>query len=172
MSVTLSPPTPLDDRTWLLTWSGTGSTFTVYRDGELVATTPVPELVVYVDPAETPVFEILDDADAAPQAAFPARLTLGWYAVTGTASYLVEELIAGTWTQRADIEDTGRGFLVWRTRALEDAAAHQFRVVAVGDDGNRGTATSLACLMVRHPDPQAVAYTWTAADRTLTLGAA
>ena len=125
-----------------------------------------------VEPGESLLVEVLTDAGRPPTSAFPSRLTLNWRGVPGAAYYRIEEYVGGSWSLRARIRDVGQGYCRWLTRPLEDAATHQFRVVAVANSGNRGTATTLSALMVRHPDPQAVAYTWTAADRTLTLGAA
>jgi len=167
----MNPVEQVDVRTWRLSWSGSG-TFYVYRDGTLFATTAQAELLVMIEPGDTHVFEVLDASTAAPATAFPARLTLGWYPVAGAERYLVEERVAGAWTQRASIRDGGHGYFTWPSRVLEDSVTHRFRVVAIGVDGNRGTAAAVAVLMVRHPDPDAVAFTYAAAGHTLSLGVA
>ena len=171
MSVTMNAPEQIDARSWRLSWTGSG-TFYIYRDGTLFVTTTQAELLVMIEPGDRHVFEVLDSATARAATAFPPRLTLDWWAVDDADHYLVEELVAGTWTQRAHVGDEGRGTCHWRTRVLEDGVRHRFRVVAVGADGNRGTAAAVTVLMVRHPDPDAVAFTYAAAGHTLALGAA
>ena len=172
MTVTMNPPETLDSRTVLLSWSSdqASPTYTVYRDGELHCTTTVAELVLHLEPGETAHIEVVDDAAAA-RPAFPARLTVTWWAVAAADRYLVRELVSGAWTDRASVAEDGRGFYRWRTRVLEDSQTHQFRVVAVGADDNESTAASLTVLMVRHPTPVSIAVSY-AADHTLELSLA
>jgi len=170
VSVTMNALEQLDARSWRLSWTSGSATFYVYRDGRFVTATGQTELVVHIEPGDSALFEVLDDADAAPGLAYPSRLTIGWLAVDGADHYLVEELVAGVWTQRASIAAEGHGAFAWRTRVLEDSVTHRFRVAAIGVDGNRGTATAVTALMVRHPDPDAVAYTYSASAHTLALG--
>ena len=159
---------------FLLEWASDqpSPTFSVYRDGALVTTTRQTSLVVSVPVGEAPVYEVLDDAGAGPAPGYPNYALLAWYASAGAASYRVEEWVSAAWAGRATLEDDGRGYFTWRSRALEDAATHQFRVTPVGANGNDGTPKSFVVLMVRIPTPPSVDYAYDAGTGAVTISAA
>ena len=288
MAVTSLTVSDLGGGAYRLEWASdlATPTFYVYRDGVLVTTTELTSLVVGVGAGESPVYEVLDDAGAAPAAAYPAYATLAWYPAPGAAAYRVEELVSGAWAVRATLEDAedelGRGlpprlvlvqqggdflngtytpeyagsggvhrwawtdgtttaeayrdasewllrvfsathnvtygsniqlpeyppageasavaggawvlrsqnvggaprgtvaadrptgnYFAWQSRFLEDSASHRFRVVPVGANGNDGTPREFLVLMVRVPDPPAVAYTYNGTPaNTVTIASA
>ena len=159
---------------FLLRWDSTveGATFYVYRDGELLATTSLNEWLVTVEAGEAPVFDVLDDAAASPEPAFPGYLVLTWYAVAGAHRYLVQEDVAGTWTTFKTVLEDGSGYYLVSTRFLEDATVHTFRVLPVGTNENDGTAATLICLMVRNPDPPDVSFSYDSGTGAVTIAAA
>lgn len=172
MAVTINSPVQVDDFTWQLSWSsslpGTPAYY-VYRDGELVDTTYAQEKLIHVEADEAPIFEILDDSTAEPAYAYPAALTLRWYEVAATDRYEVQELVGAVWTTRAVITDSGQGYFAWRSRPLEDETVHQFRVRAIGTNGNTGTALTLSCLTVRNPDPPEATWSYSAVTKKVTI---
>jgi len=148
----------------LLSWASTLSnpTFYVYRNGELFATTQATSIVV---PAATgDHYEVLDAAEDTPAQAFATVATLGWYSTDEATVYTVEELVAGTWTQRARVPAGGRSAFTWHSRRLEEGVTHQFRVTPQTVTGLEGSALSPVLYMVRHPDPPAVTLTLSAGD--------
>jgi hypothetical protein len=144
-------------------------TFYIYQDGLLVDTTKATTRVLSVPAGESLVVEVLDDPAIKPEAAFPGRLTLGWYSVANAASYRIEEYVSSSWVQRKRVVESGRGYYQWKTRWLEDSTVHQFRVVPVGTNGNDGDPLVFSVLMVRHPDPPDVSYSYSAATQTVTI---
>jgi len=177
MTVTMSTNSPqyLGPMSWLISWSGgaAGATYYVYRDGQLIATTPGSSIVLSVEPGETPIIEVFDDADTAPMESHPGRVTLAWYASTGAAvdHYRIDEYVSSVWTARARIKDNGDGYFLWRSRGLEDVTTHQFRVVPVGDNGNEGTADTRNVLMVRYPDSPDLSVAWDSGTNKVTFSA-
>lgn len=148
-------------------------TFYVYRDGRAVSEGTQPSYLAVVLPGESPVFEVLDDAEAAPQEGYPAYVTLSWYAGGADVDrYLVQQFVSGVWTTKATVRDSGRPYFTWRSGTLADVTSHQFRVIPVGDNGNQGTATSFTVLMVRYPDPPDVAFSYDEGTGEVTVAAA
>ena len=179
MTVTLDANTPqqIGRVTWRVSWSSslTDPTFYVYRDGLQVATTRATSIDLVVQPGEQPVIEVLDSASESPLPSRPGNLTLAWYASAGTPVvdyYRVDEYVAAAWTERVRVQETGAGYYTWRSRFLEDVTEHQFRIVAVGENGNEATAASFTCLMVRHPDVPSVTYSYDKVTDKITVTAA
>jgi len=174
MSVTITSAVATGPNTYLLTYESTLSTptFYLYQDGTLVAVTELTTWVFWVQVGESLNVEILDNANELPQAAFPGRLLLAWEASDSTDYYRIDEKVASVWTERAKITDSGVLYYSWETRFLEDVTAHEFRIVPVGTNGNEGAIKAFAVLMVRHPTPPTVAYTYTSLTAAVTVSAA
>jgi hypothetical protein len=166
--------TPAGTFAWRLAWTGddADATYRVFRDGRLLATTRLTELLVGATGGAPPVFEVLDDPEAEPAAGFPATATLAWYASAGAARYRVEQDVGGNWTEVDALPDDGSGYFRWTSDALADVTAYDFRVVPVGANGNDGTPLEYAVLMVRVPEPPAVAYSYDAGTGNVTISAA
>lgn len=174
MTVTLYDPEQIGRWSIRLRWSSDQDdpTFYIYRDGTLVATTKATEWTFTLESGDIPVIEVLDDADATPATVYPSRFTLSWYAVTDTDYYRIDEYVGGEWLVCAKLTDDGAGYFKWVTRVLQDATTHQFRVVAVDAAGNESTATTMTALMVRHPDPPDVTYSYDSGTGKVTVAAA
>lgn len=173
--ITYGTPTPVDELSFRLPVSSdaaTPVTLYVYRDGVKIETrstaTGSAELLLSVAAGTSPFFEVTDQ-DCRPSPAHPGRFDVHWRSVTGAVSYTVEEYVASVWTERATIADNGIGGFVWKSRWLEDATSHQFRVTAIDAGGNAATATTFTALMVRRPDPPTVSIAKTAAALTLDI---
>ena len=173
-AITMLEPVQLDSRTWRVSWSypAQDPTFYVYRDGVLLGSTQQTWWDFALDSGEGLVIEVQADAGRLPVSAFPARLTLCWYAAADAEHYRIEEYVGTTWTLRARLRDRGQGYFTWNTRPLEDETTHQFRIIPVGDNGNQGTALTFSCLMVRHPDPPQVGYSYSNTTHAVTIAAA
>lgn len=174
MTVTISQPQATGRNTFIVSWSSNLSdpTFYVYQDGKLISVTKQTQMSFSVQHGESLVVEVLDDASAKPVTAFPGRLTLNWYASADTDYYRIEEYVNSSWTLKASIDDSGQGYFTYRTRFLEDQTTHQFRIIPVGKNGNQGTAKNFSCLMVRHPNPPDVNFSYSNDDETVTISAA
>ena len=172
MTVTINTPIPLTATSWLISWSSDleNPTFYIYRDGVLISTTTETSITIIVATGETPVIEVLDEAGT-PATAFPGNVMLCWYPREATDYYRIDESVSAVWTERAKVYDEGQAFFIWYTRWLEDSTLHQFRIVPVGTNGNEGTATEVSQLMVRHPDPPAQNFGYSAITRKITISA-
>ena len=141
--------------------------FYIYLDGILIAETTATEYTIAIAAGNQAIVEVLDDADAEPTEVFPGNVRLGWFFVDGVDYYRIDEYIAGEWTQRARVTDN-QAYRSWQSRFLEDGGSHQFRVVAIGTDGNEATAREFTVLMVRHPDSPDVSYAYSAGTVTIS----
>lgn len=151
--------------------------FRVYVGGVLVSSWTAPttagEINLTIPPGDAPFVEVLDKACANPSIAYPGRITLQWTTVTSAARYRIDEYVATVWTERATLTDNGEGSFSWVSRWLEDVTTHQFRVVPISSAANEGTPITQTVLMVRHPDPPSVTYTYNGAGTpTVTIAAA
>jgi hypothetical protein len=175
--ITAFTATRAGEATWLLEWAtdlpaDPVPSFRIYRDGELLSTTTATELLVQADVGESPIFEVLDDDEPDAPAAYPAYVTLAWYAAAGTDYYRIDRLISAVWTEQARVDDDDSGYFTWASGRLADNTTHQFRVVPVGTNGNDGTATSFAVLLVRYPDAPDVTYAYDSGTGFVTVAAA
>jgi len=148
------------------------ATFYVWRDGVLLGSTTATWWDVVAEAGTYPVWEVFDDAGDEPLGRFPGTVTLQWRAVAAAAHYVVEEYAAGAWVERAQVAESGdAGYLRWTSRWLEDVTSHQFRVTAVGVDGNESDAEGWDVLMVRWPDPPDVSVTYAQGTAKITVSA-
>jgi hypothetical protein len=154
MAVSITRAQQTSPTTWRVEWSSDQSdpVFYVWQDGLLINTTSSGSQLFTVAAGESLVVEIFDAATERPEAAFPGRLTLGWYATPATAAYRVDYFADGTWIQQARVREDGRGYYAWRSAFLADVTTHLFRVVPIGNNGNAGAPLVFSVLMVRHPD--------------------
>jgi hypothetical protein len=154
-----------------MTWSSDleAPSYRVYVDGRLALETDLAEYLLRAEAGEYPVIEVLDDPDALPESLHPPRLDLWWLAVLAADYYRVDEYVNAAWIERARLREDGSGAYRWRSRVLEDEAVHEFRVVAVGADGNEAMAVERSALMVRVPDPPDAAYVYDVEAGTVTM---
>lgn len=150
--------------------------FRIYRDGVKIADYSSPtqtfRKLVSVPIGESPMFEVLDKAGAIPSPAFPGRVTLNWLAVANAVRYVVEEYYSAVWTERASVRSEGRSAFSWKTRLLETATTHQFRVTPYDAAGNSVSPLTFSFLMVRHSDVPDVDITYSNSTHKLTITAA
>lgn len=152
--------------------------FYVYRDGRLIGSTTDGRYEVDVQPGSAPVFTVREsenfDEESEP-AGYPATALLTWYAVSGAARYRVQQEIPpgdDEWSTLATVPDDGRGYFTWESDVLADVTTHRFRVTPLTAGDVPGTDVQLAVLMVRHPDPPLVGFTYNGATpKTVTVAA-
>ena len=154
----------------LITYSSSLSspTFYIYVDGVLTAQTTQTEYTIAVNPGETIVVEILDDAAAQAMQIFPGKARLGWFFVEDTNYYRIDEYIEDEWVERRKMPENN-GYMEFESRFLEDGQSHQFRIVPVGTNGNEGTAREFSVLTVRTPDTPDVDYTYSSITNKITI---
>ena len=173
MAVTVNPLVRTGRHTVSVSWTSDAEdpVYYVYRDGQLVAVTRATQMTLTLAAGEAVTLQVLDDADGQPDRAYPCRLDVQWRTVSGAVHYRLEEYVDSAWLLRATVRESGQGYYHWLSRPLEDVTTHQFRVRAVGADGNVGTATALSCLMVRLPDPPDVDYAYSDSTHKLSVSA-
>jgi hypothetical protein len=172
---------PIDEIAWLIKWSSNAATpvtFRVYSEGRLltpnglVSSNGRGHWTLVVMPGEYPFFEVLDKACSIPSIAFSGHLDLQWYG-TGNKQYRVEKYNGASRDIQETITDDGRGYFTWGSEWLADVTTHTYRIVPVSTASNDGTALSLICPMVRHPDSPSVAVTYNGAGpKTIHVAAA
>jgi len=167
--VTIEKPIRTGPRTVILKYSSDleSPTFYIYVDGILITQTTATEYTLAVDPDQSYIVEILDDADEQPMQIFPGKARLGWFKVEGVDYYRVDEYI-DAWVERIRMPEND-GYMKWPSRFLEDCQIHLFRVTPVGTDGNEGQAKEFSVLMVRYPDSPDVNYSHSATTHKLTI---
>jgi hypothetical protein len=97
---------------------------------------------------------------AAQNEMYSPRVTIQWRGIQRSDSYVVERLTgsgsSAVWEERRHINETGRGYYSFLSDPLEDAASHQFRVIALDYVGNESDPISFTMFMVRNPAPPVV----------------
>lgn len=171
MSVTIRTAKQIDDRSVRLTWSSDGEdpTYYIWIDGVFAYETSLTEGVFPIVPGAAAIIDVFDSSSDEPSVAYPGRFLIGWWPSDAVDYYRIDEYYDSAWLERARVIDNGEGFFTWRTRFLEDVTSHQFRIVPVGTDGNEGTATTFTSLMVRHPDPPDVSYSYDSGTTKITI---
>lgn len=174
--VTFGAPEQLGPNTWRLNWTSdeVDPTYWVYLDGVLVSTQTTEEFELQTEGAYAPVVEVLDAADDVPSDAHPGILRLGWLPDADAAQYLVQQYDGAAWDTIATLAaDASRPWWHYDTPGLADETTHTWRVLPVDAAGNQGTAVQFVALMVRHPDPPKVTFTYDGAGPgTVTIAAA
>ncbi len=177
MTVTIQDPIDAGDGVWLVEWStdlGDGTIFYIYVDGSLFTETTLTSWTFTVpsggEDASLHV-EILDAPKEDPVGAWPQTATIAWYAIGGTDYYKVEENVSG-WIERQRIQNQNLEYFVWTSRVLEDVTTHDFRVSAVGVNGNSSTVAALTILKVHNPIRPNVTITYADGTQKVTISAA
>ncbi len=176
MAVTIQTPVQVGPNTWRLFWTSSLSTptYQIFGDGQYVATTTGEhrDFPLNVVDGESALVEILDSATVPATTAMGARATISWDDVATAARYRVEQFVGAAWVVVKElIADQTRYHFITPTLA-GTATAHQFRVTAIGVNGNEATAATINILSTRHPDPPTVAYAYSDATKKVTLTAA
>lgn len=174
MAVTVGQATSPARGIWDLNFSsdlGGTPTFYIYRDAELVNTTTLTRYQVTIAAGESPVFAIFDDAADRPDS-FSSRAHIQWLYQADIDYYRVEEFISAAWVERKRLTSkVTKQIYDFNSRVLEDVTTHQFRVTAVGVNGNESTASSITLFMIRTPDPPDVTYSYTNGTKLITVAA-
>ena len=146
---------------FVLAWTAsTAGPFYVYRDGVLAAVTVSTTWSFTADTTEVPHLEISETPLTTP-GRYPARVTLGWYRVTGAQRYRIERYVGSTWVLVRIASDTGAQFQTWTSGRLTDETEYRYRVRPEAY-GVAGDPREFFVFMVRHPDPPDVAYSYSA----------
>lgn len=148
---------------WLFSWSGTPTDyFDIWLDGELLETVQGLEYDFDRDGYNDtpPPLEVYDQTDAADAEndQYPPFVVLQWREVSGANAYLVEQSLSGSWSTRRTLMDNSTGWYWYRSPVLDDLDETIYRVSALDERGNAGTAVSYTFEIVRNPAPSAVIY--------------
>lgn len=129
-------------------------TFYVWLDGRLFGSTTAGYMDVPVGIGQVAQVDVFDDANAVPDALFPAQVTLLWEVGPEVAVSRVEQWDgdAEEWVVRAQVPSTGAGIGRWESAPLADGETHVFRVVPVDGTARDGIAREFSGVMCRWPD--------------------
>ncbi|MCP4539828.1 MAG: hypothetical protein GY832_22035 [Chloroflexi bacterium] len=156
---------------WTYYYTGT-SPFSLYQDGKLIEglTTEETEWQAFDvnDSNEPPALEIQDDTESDPESlAYPPYAILQWRFVSDAQYYRVDQYVAAAWTAVQVKREEGWGYYQYESGALDDITTHQFRVYAVDEDGNDGTALPFDIHIIRNPERPSITGTYAAGDLTI-----
>lgn len=151
----------LDSGGWRFTWSGGSAPYSIWLDGELIATTTTAAYDFERSGYETtpPPLEILGSGASSQGEAYPPFLELQWRGLQGAHGYLVEQWNGSAWAEKGVVDEDGSGHCYWTTQAQSDGSSAQFRVTAINRDGSGGAALSFTMSIVRNPAPPSVSIT-------------
>lgn len=186
MAVTITASERIDTNVWRVTWAQDGvidyyafdwytwkydsePTFYVYINGTLVSITTATSQLVTVRPGTYAVVEVFDDALDAPSEQWPDNVLLSWTGLPDVAHYRVEQYISSTWTEVDKVYPNVKESYLYRSASLADVTTHQFRVIAVGANGEESNARTWSILMVRRPDTPELDYAYDDETNTVTL---
>lgn len=124
----------------------------IYRGALFVKRTLDNSWSFVVPLGEMVTIQVFDDETDTPDMVFPGSLIFHWDAMTGAATYRIEELADSVWGTVATIRQTTEEEFRWPSRLLEDVTTHQFRVTGVTAGGVDGDTRDISVLMVRTPD--------------------
>lgn len=144
---------------WTFSWDAeSGVSYEVWLDGVLLATVDEGEYVCSYPGYTTspPPLEIVEEGLAESET-YPPHLLLQWRRVPNATAYKVEESVSGTWTQRRIIMDLGEEYFKHQTGPLEDGSTALWRVSALDNQGDAGTAVGFSVLICRNPPEPDVA---------------
>lgn len=140
---------------WRFTWPVGTSPYSIWLDGVLLDTVDDEEyesvLPGYDD--APPALEILDDGDTAENALYPPYLQLQWRGLANAAGYVIQQDENGTWVDVQTVQETGKGYYLWKSPPQDDESSLSFRVLAVDLRGNEGSPISFSMEMCRNPAP-------------------
>lgn len=128
-----------------------GSTYYIYRNGELESRTTDTTATLTVTPFERPQFDIFDAPTAGIQF-FPERAVIQMNVSAGCTGIVVEEQVDATWITRQNLIVTDESVVEYESRVLEDDSTHTFRATPYDEAGNAGEASVFPFKMIRRPD--------------------
>jgi hypothetical protein len=122
------------------------------------------------DADEPPAIEVLGASEGlAASEANPPYAVLQWRGYAWARFYRVEQKTGATWSKVADLPEDGRGYYPFASRALQDAALHEFRIVAYDARGQQSPPVPAAVFTCSHPEPPKYDPAYNASTRTLTF---
>ena len=160
---------------WRYTWAATTGPYRIYLRGELLDTITDTEYE-YEEATAThvaPPIEVLDAGYVIDpnSVAYPARVRLQWRVASGADLYEIQKYSGGSWGAVDVVDEQGLGYYTWVSDALADVTIHRWRVVPINDDGLEGSPLGLSALVVRNPEQDQVAYSYSNATGNVTVEA-
>lgn len=170
MTILSLTSTELARASYLIRWTSdlTKPLYHVYVGGVLIDTTRRNNLTLDLVEGDFASIEVSDSGPLTP-AGGEAFAELEWAAVPDTKQYRVEEFDGVSWAARSLINDDGSSQYAHRTLPISDETNAQFRVTAIGADGNESTPAAVTMSAPRHPAPPEVQYTYDDALHQITL---
>lgn len=166
----------LGDGVYHVTWetdSGPDTIFHVYLDDVLVGSTPLAFFQVTL-PGSTQeaTVRVVEENPLALDPGDKSRFVLvAWWGVDAASYYTVEWYNVTAWEEVKRIDDEGQGWFAWQSGLLDDLSTQQFRVRAMGVNGNLGTLNTLSIEVVGNPSPPAVDWSYAAGTGKVTISA-
>ena len=175
----------IGSRGWQFDYTGTAP-FAIYLDGVLrvsgVAETSIniehQGLEGSPDNEEPPALEIVDAVDTTDVQTLvnPAVTVLQWRGVTDADFYKVEKDNGSGFVQISHaIEEQGRGYYQYESRALPDVTTHNYRVIAVEEITNgtdkQSTPVAFDIFISRNPPVPRISIDYNEANLELDVTA-
>ena len=143
-------------------------TFYIWLNGEFVTDTKDTYYKATVPFGEQVQFDVFDDPDEVPAAYYPPYATLRWEGSGAPESFRVEQEIDAVWVLQAIVPSRLTNLYHWKSRKLDDATTHNFRVIPIDTEGRQGTIREFSIEMCRYPDAPSQDMTFVAGEVSLT----
>lgn len=179
MTTTITPPIKLSRGIWRYDYTGTAP-FSVYDYRVYDFTEQNTEDTSYyatsdddTEPQAIEVFDSTEDSDTAIGLNYPANIVIQWRGYKYADYYDIQkETAPSTWTSVQQYIEDGSGYYKFIGQVeSDDVATVNYRVVMYDKAGASVTA-SAEQLVIRHPSPPELTYTYNAGTGLLTVAAA
>ena len=181
MSTTLSRPTQISSGVWRYSWTGTAP-YSVFDYRSYEFTLRDSDDTEYyataedggVEPQAIEVFDSTESTASALGVLYPARITLQWrgYAYADYYDIQQETSTPGTYASIQVYNEDGSGYYKYTATKLSDSVGTgSYRIVTVDKSGAL-INTDFEAVIIRHPDPPELTYTYSAGTGLLTIAAA
>ena len=161
------------DGSWIFTWTAGASPWRVFLDGKQIDTVTTTATYTFLQDGyqdSPPPLEIVGAGQDAETELYPAWVTLQWRESATAVSYVVKELISGSYVEVNNQPDTDSGYYSFETPSLTDATEATWRVYGIDSGLREGSPLSFTFTINRNPPEPDVTYS--VSGGTLTIGAA
>lgn len=163
--------------TWRVVWSstlGADTEVTISQNGAVIATTTGTEWTFTVPIGEQLIVEILDSEDEALEGVSSRRIGLGWHESEDENPeevdyYRIDEFEDAAWSEVNRVPNDGSAFYFWESPYLANLAAKVYRVIAVGLNGNEGSAREFTTTVVGFDDVPLATYSYSSGTGKVTV---